>query len=439
MYYWFLYRLYSLLWIIALPFALLRLLWRSLKEPAYRSYICERLAWYSQSESGSANAGLLPVIWVHAVSVGETQAALPLIEGLLQAYPKHRVLLTHMTPGGRAFGRQFLLNNKNTALAARIEQAYLPYDLPVFLRRFLRRHQPSLGVLIETEVWPNLIALCQKQGLPIVLANARMSPKSFERAQCLGGIARYVFSGLTQILAQSEINAQRFRALGVKNITTVGNLKFDVRPDAELLAQGQSWRKFIGNRPIWLAASTREGEEAMLLDAYQCLSDQNTLLVLVPRHAQRFSAVAELLKQRGLLYQKRSDWDQLTSVPSSINVLLGDSMGEMSAYYALCDVAFIGGSLLPYGGHNFIEACAIGKPVLFGPYMFNFEQAAQDALNAGAANQLNTVEALVDAIDALNMHREIAHQMATNALSFGEKHTGAVQQSIKVLTKYLKN
>jgi len=285
--------LYSLLWLLATPLIGLRLLWRSRKQPEYRRHLGERYGFYGSTPPAA------PLIWVHAVSVGETRAAQPLIEGLLARWPGHRILLTGMTPTGREAGR--------AVYGERVLQAYLPYDYPGATRRFLAHFRPAFGVLMETEIWPNLLAACAARKLPVMLANARLSERSARGYGRLPALARPAFRALAGVCAQTADDAGRIAALGATPVEACGNLKFDVRPDPEKIALGEHWREAIGTRPVWLAASTREGEEALLLAAWRRVATPDALLALVPRHPQRFGEVADLLAQQGWSWRRRSD------------------------------------------------------------------------------------------------------------------------------------
>src|ERR1700759_5522145 len=288
--------IYHALWWIIAPLAVLRLLIRSRKERGYREHIGERFGF----APGRLPEDDAPLIWVHAVSVGETRAAQPLIDALLKAHADARILLTHMTPSGRATGEQIF--------GDRVLRSYLPYDMPHAVRRFLRAWRPSLGLVMETEVWPTLIDECRRSDVPLVLTNARMSERSYRRAARFGGATRDVFGGFARVLAQSPSDAQRLTALGARNVTVLGNLKFDMHTPPELVARGHAWRAAIGERPVWVAASTREGEEERVLEAFASLSVDAALLVLVPRHPQRFNEVAALIERQGLRYERRSSW-----------------------------------------------------------------------------------------------------------------------------------
>ncbi|KAB2927307.1 MAG: 3-deoxy-D-manno-octulosonic acid transferase, partial [Dechloromonas sp.] len=284
--------LYSLLFYLATPLIWLRLLWRARKQPEYLQHLGERHGFYSQPVPPR-------LIWVHAVSVGETRAAQPLIEGLLARWPEHRILLTGMTPTGREAGR--------SVYGDRVLQAYLPYDYPGASRRFLRHFAPAFGVLMETEIWPNLLAAAVRQKIPVILANARLSARSARGYGRLRPLVKPAFASLAGVCAQTAGDAQRIAGLGAQTPEVCGNIKFDVSPAAEKLALGEGWRQAIGRRPVWLAASTREGEELLILDAWRRLPVAGVLLVLVPRHPQRFAEVAALLGQQGWAWQRRSE------------------------------------------------------------------------------------------------------------------------------------
>ncbi|MDY0331185.1 MAG: 3-deoxy-D-manno-octulosonic acid transferase [Thiomonas sp.] len=409
---------YGLLWRLALPFALLRLWWRGRAEPLYRQHWGERLGWFGRTSVADAVAANGPLIWVHAVSLGETRAAAALIEALRERIPHMRLLLTHMTATGRAAGAGLLQSGD--------VQVWLPYDLPGPMRRFLRRFQPRAAVLMETEVWPNLAEQCRRAGVPVLLANARLSARSASRWQRWPSLARVAWGGLFAA-AQTPEDAQRIQALGAAQVQSLGNLKFDMRPDPALLQRGAQW-KSAAARPVLLLASTREqggkSEEALLLAALPAKLAQRALLVWVPRHPQRFDAVAQLLADRGYAVQRRS----ATAPTQNTAVWLGDSLGEMAAYYAMSDAAFIGGSLLPLGGQNLIEACACGCPVVLGPSQFNFASAAQAALEAGAAVQA-TDASEVWAAFARWLDDSAARQRAgQNAFAFAAAHQGSAQR-----------
>jgi 3-deoxy-D-manno-octulosonic-acid transferase len=429
---------YSLAWLLALPLVALYLCWRALRQPDYLRHWGERFL-----GAGSAPSAAAPCIWLHAVSLGETRAAQPLLQELARRHPQARFLLTHMTPTGRAAGAELA-----RALPGRVRQSYLPYDLPFAVRRFLRRERPRLGVLMETEIWPNLLAGAARAGVPMVLANARLSQRSLDKGLRLAGPLRAAAAGLRAVGAQSGADAQRLGRLYVGPITVTGNLKFDQQPDAAQQALGHALRARLraryatagGPRPVWLFASTRDGEERLLLEALAAAPPQPApLLLFVPRHPQRFDEVADLLRARGAGLLRRADWGtaadgaDAAGAPATPPLLLGDSLGEMPLYYALADAALIGGSLLPLGGQNLIEACACGCPVVLGPYMFNFAQASADALAAGAALQAPDAAAALALLARIGAEPGLRERMAQAARDFSAAHRGATARTADLL------
>lgn len=422
--------LYTLIWLLFLPFALLRLYWRGAKEPGYRQHIAERLSLFPSYRAK-------PTIWLHAVSAGETRAAEPLIRALLAEYPHHHLVLSHMTATGRATAAQLLAD-----LQERITQTWLPYDLPLFSRRFLQHYQPQCGILIETEVWPNLLASAQQLNLPMALVNARLSEKSLRKALRLPGLLLPAAQSLTAVAAQSHDDAARLQQLGVTSAGVTGNMKFDVQPPALAEIRGANWRRAFAERPVFLCASTREGEEALLLDAlaeFLPLYPENLLVILTPRHPQRFDQVAQLLTQKQFRFVRRSEFDDNAElrISKDIQIILGDSMGEMYQYYAACDLAFIGGSLMPLGGHNLIEACAMGKPVLIAKHTFNFAEITTQAISGGAALRVDGARELLQVVEHLLAHPEKITSMNQAALTFFQQHQGATQRTLDILKPLL--
>ncbi|NOT15264.1 MAG: 3-deoxy-D-manno-octulosonic acid transferase [Methylotenera sp.] len=417
-------RLYTFLLYLLLPFTPLKLLWRAKKQPDYLLHWRERYGFYSLKFAK-------PVIWLHCVSVGETRAAEPLIKLLLLKYPNHQILLTHTTPTGRATSAQLFGD-----LVAR---AYLPYDLPFAVRRFLKHFKPVVGVLMETELWFNLIAGCKQYDIPLLLVNARLSEKSALGYGKLGEVARQGLQSLSAVGAQTTRDAERLQSLSAHSVSIMGNLKFDVFPPDNAVAQGQFLRDRLGERrPIFLAASTRDGEEALIIDAVTKADIPNLLTIIVPRHPQRFEEVAALIKKHGASFSRRSALTDQSAEPSQFSYFLGDSMGEMFTYYAACDVAFIGGSLLPLGGQNLIEALSLGKPVLIGPHTFNFAQVAELAVAAGAAQRVqNTVE-LANSIKMLFSDFSKQQAMSNAALNFSAQNRGATQRTLSLIAQYLR-
>ncbi|MDO9365702.1 MAG: lipid IV(A) 3-deoxy-D-manno-octulosonic acid transferase [Methylotenera sp.] len=417
-------NVYTFLLYLLLPFTPLKLLWRAKKQPEYLQHWRERYGFYAPQFTK-------PVIWLHCVSVGETRAAEPLIKLLLHKYPNHQILLTHTTPTGRATSEQLFGD-----LVARV---YLPYDLPFAVERFLKHFRPAVGVLMETELWFNLIANCKQYAIPLLLVNARLSEKSALGYGKLGAVVQQGLQSLSAVGAQTSQDAERLKNLGAHNVSIMGNLKFDVTPQDGAVTQGQLLRDRLGeNRPIFLAASTREGEEVLIIDAVTKANIPNLLTIIVPRHPQRFEEVAELLKKHSANFTRRSTLANQTVAQSQLNYLLGDSMGEMFTYYAACDVAFIGGSLLPLGGQNLIEAFSLGKPVLIGPHTFNFAQVAELAIAAGAAQRVQNTSELANSIKALFADFAKRQTMSDAALSFSAQSRGATQRTLSLIEQHLR-
>jgi 3-deoxy-D-manno-octulosonic-acid transferase len=400
---------YSTLLRLATPAYLARLWWRGRHEPLYRQALHERLG----GHAGDPGQGR---VWIHAVSLGETRAAAALIDALRMLRPGLRLLLTHGTATGREAGRALLHDGDR--------QAWLPYDTPGAVRRFLRRHRPAVGVLMETEVWPNLLFAARDVGLPMVLANARLSARSQAKGERARALMRPAVASFARVLAQTEADARRLREAGAAPVQVAGNLKFDVAPDAVQLERGRAWRRDLG-RPVVLATSTREGEEEPLLAAWAALPLPRPLLVLVPRHPQRFDLVAGWVPLAGLALARRSDWrDAPPADAAQADVWLGDSVGEMSLYYGLADAALLGGSFAPLGGHNLIEAAACGCPLVMGPHTFNFAQAAELSLAAGASLRAADLADAVQRAVALATDPQ-RDAWVRRALAFAAEHRGA--------------
>jgi 3-deoxy-D-manno-octulosonic-acid transferase len=409
--------IYTTILFLLLPYVVFHLVWRARRQPEYLHHWGERFGRYRRVRP------LRPVIWLHAVSVGETRAAAPLVKALQARYPEHQILLTHMTPTGREAGEQLFGTD--------VLRCYLPYDYPFAVRRFLAHFKPELGLLLETEVWPNLIQACRAANVPLCLVNARLSEKSARRYARFGKLTAASLRQMSAIAAQTEEDARRLEELGASNVSVMGNLKFDITPSAELLELGSRLlQRFGPERLIFLAASTREGEEEQILAAVKNLGMPELLTVIVPRHPQRFDSVAQLLDQLGIPWQRRSAEQPLGA---ATQVVLGDSMGEMFAYYAACDVAFIGGSLLPYGGQNLIEACAVGKPVIIGPHTYNFAEAAERAVEAGAAVRVASAEELARELRRLLHDPEQRRRMGQAGLEFSRQHQGATGKVMAIL------
>ncbi|NJN46122.1 MAG: 3-deoxy-D-manno-octulosonic acid transferase [Candidatus Competibacteraceae bacterium] len=412
--------LYSVLLYLAIPLILLRLYWRGRKNPEYRRRWAERF-------------GLVPefpekgCLWIHAVSVGEVRAALPLINALQQRYPTCKVLVTTTTPTGSQQVRQ--------ALGDSVVHTYLPYDLPGAVGRFLSRVGPRLALIMETEMWPNLYHRCATAGIPLIIANARLSARSTSRYLRLADFTRSVLAHTTLIAAQSELDAERFSALGAPRVRVMDNLKYDLSLPTELPAQGRVLRQSLGiSRPVLVAASTHSGEDEQVLDAVlaaqQCLPD--LLLVLVPRHPERFDTVANLCQQRGLSVVRRSLGQSCTPTTA---VFLGDSMGELLLFYAAADIAFVGGSLVPHGGHNALEAALLGLPVLFGPHMFNFVEVSERLLAARAAWRVANAEELAAKVMQLMSDKPLRQAAGQRARAVVEENRGALANVLALIDR----
>lgn len=408
--------LYSALLVLAQPLYLLRLWWRGRAEPPYREAIGERLGHYRDAPSSGW-------LWLHAVSLGETRAAAALIEALRARRPGLRLLLTHSTATGRAAGQELLREGDR--------QTWLPFDTPGAVCRFLAHFSPAIGVLMETEIWPNLLPAAQSRGIPLVLANARLSEKSRRRGERFDAILRPAVEALSLVLAQSEADAERLRSAGARDVHVCGNLKYDLAPDAALLARGEAWRAALA-RPVLLFAVSREGEEAPLLGAWARLRGTPAsppLLVIVPRHPQRFDEVAALMRASGLTLARRSEWGDVPSASAlAADAWLGDSMREMPLYYGLAQVALLGGSFAPLGGQNLIEAAACGCPVVMGPHTFNFSEAAELAAAAGAALRVDGIEAGLAQALALLADGERLADASRRSREFAAEHRGAAQR-----------
>lgn len=416
--------IYSLVLYLLLPFTPLKLLWRGIKQPEYREHIAERYGFYGARQHRR-------IIWLHCVSLGETRAAAPLIQSLILKFPQHRILLTHATPTGREAGEQLF--------GDQVDRVYLPYDTPDAVARFLDHFRPEIGLLMETELWFNLIANCKSRDIPILLVNARLSARSAKGYAKVARLTREGLQNLTAIAAQTEQDAERLMQLGADEIMLCGNLKFDVKPPEQALAQGQALRRSLSEaRPVFLAASTRDGEEALILEALEQVTIPGLLTVIVPRHPQRFDEVANLLSKRGLSYIRKSVLT-MTGLPidSAYEVVLGDTMGEMFTYYAACDVALIGGSLLSFGGQNLIEACAMGKPVIIGKHTFNFDWVAEEAVRKGAAIRVGYVDDLAASLTRLFSDTTARQKMGEAGYEFSQGAVGANRKILELVERFI--
>lgn len=418
--------LYSVLMLVLTPLFLVRLLWRSRQNPSYRQRIAERFGFIFIKNIHK------PCIWLHAVSVGETIAAKPLIERLLQDYPEHRIHITTTTPTGsdtvkRLFGK-------------RVYHSYFPYDLLGSVKRFIRLLRPDLVIIMETELWANLFHTCKKNNIPVVVFNARLSEKSFQGYQKIAGLVQETLQCISYIAARSEQDQVYFQQLGAKPEITqaVGNIKFDLTVADDLEVKGQQLRKAWGEqRLVWVAASTHVGEDEQLLHVYQQLLKQqpDLLLVLVPRHPERFDTVTALCQQTGLQMATRSQFGQ---VSHTTQVIVGDSMGELLLWYAAADIAFIGGSLIQHGGHNPLEAGAFDLPIVSGQYVYNFMDIFPIMEHEGGAVLVESEQALLKQMQqwlASPEQRQIVGQQASALL---RRNKGVVQSLCDIVASQLK-
>lgn len=418
--------IYSVLMLALMPVLWLRLHLRARREALYAHAVSERFGFYKlPAESGK--------VWIHAVSLGETRAVQALVQALREAHPGIRFIFSHGTATGREQGLS-LLQDGDT-------QVWQPWDVPFAVERFLRHFQPRLGLLVDTEVWPNTVALAKSHGLPLVLLNGRLSAKSLRKAMRWPALSKPAFQGLHAIWAQTADDAKRMEHLGAKVQSVMGNLKFDAVPDAAMLQAGLAWRA-QSPLPVVLLAISREGEEAALL---KILKDQPSYLSdvqwwLVPRHPQRFDAVAAAVLSAGLPLVRRSQWSTLApdaALAATDAVVLGDSMGEMPFYFGAANVCLLGGSFEPLGGQNLIEACACACPVVMGPHTFNFSEAARLALHSGAALRAVDLSDAVRQAHGLATRPQDCQAMAAQASRFATQHQGAVLRCLALLKSML--
>ena len=416
---------YSLLFHLLLPLIAARLLWRAWRAPAYARRIGERFAiGLPAMRTGG--------IWLHAVSVGESIAAAPLVRQLQVRYPDWPITVTCMTPTGSERIRALFGDS--------VAHCYLPYDLPWAAARFLRHLQPRLAVIMETELWPNHIHQCARLGVPVALANARLSERSARGYARFARLTAPMLAQMNLIAVQTEAEAVRFRALGARAacVQVTGSIKFDLKIDEQLLADAAELRQQwgAGQRPVWIAASTHAGEDEIILAAHRQILIQHpdALLILVPRHPERFASVYDLCQREGFATRRRS-LNEAVAVDSA--VLLGDTMGELLFLYALSDVAFVGGSLVPNGGHNLLEPAALGKPVLSGPQVFNFLEIAAQLRAEGALTEVADAASLAEAVLRLWLQPALAQQMSSAGARVMRRNQGALQRLLDGLGELL--
>ncbi|MCX2542906.1 lipid IV(A) 3-deoxy-D-manno-octulosonic acid transferase [Pseudomonas sp. COW5] len=419
--------LYTALFYLGLPLVAIRLWLRSRKAPAYAKRIGERFSYGMPTLQPGG-------IWVHAVSVGESIAAAPMIRALLQRYPTLPITVTCMTPTGSERIHALFANEP------RIQHCYLPYDLPCAAARFLDRVQPKLAVIMETELWPNHIHQCAKRGIPVALANGRLSERSAKGYGRFSKLTAPMLAEMSLFAVQTEAEAQRFRDLGARpeTVEVTGSIKFDLTIDPQLLQRAAELRGEwqAQERPVWIAASTHEGEDEVVLNAHRRLlaNHPDALLVLVPRHPERFNSVFELCQREGFATVRRSTG---ANVDASTSVLLGDTMGELLFLYALADSAFVGGSLVPNGGHNLLEPGALAKPVISGPHLFNFLDIAAQLRSAGALAEVDDAEGLATEVQRLFELPRDAQRMAEAGLSVMRRNQGALQRLLDGLGRLI--
>lgn len=407
------------------PVILLRLLYRVIRAPAYARRLAERFGF-------GGVAGTRKTIWLHSVSVGETLAAVPLVKALQQRYPDHRLTLTCMTPTGS--------ERIQVAFGDSVDHCYAPYDMPDSVARFLNRIKPQLLIIMETELWPNTIAACHKRKIPVLLANGRLSEKSANAYRKIQPLVKPMLAQLSTVAAQHSDDGARFVDLGLAEnaLTVTGNIKFDLSLDQAVRGKAQQllseWR-CESERPILLAASTHRGEDEIILEAFAQIKTriENLLLVLVPRHPERFNQVAELCVSAGFNLARRSSADKVEGA----DILLGDTMGELMTFFGACDIAFVGGSLVPSGGHNVIEPAAWGVPVLTGPHLFNFTEASQLLLDGEALLVCNDAKQLAEQCITMLNSQQRREQMGSQARLIAEANRGALDKLIGVIDRFI--
>ena len=418
--------IYSAIFYLLTPIILLRLLYRALKAPAYRKRWAERFGFPVYAESTA------DFIWLHAVSVGETLAAVPLVKTLQEKYPQHRLMVTCMTPTGS--------ERIKAAFGDSVDHSYMPYDTPDAVARFLNRLKPKMLIIMETELWPNTIAACQSRDIPVILANGRLSARSATAYQRISSLVQPMLSGISAVAAQHKDDGDRFIRLGLppSALEVTGNIKFDLSLDQDVQDRAtvlsEQWH-CGNNRPVFLAASTHRGEDEIILQAFGQIKQQvdNALLVLVPRHPERFNQVGELCISAGFTLARRSAGDKVEAA----DVLLGDTMGELMVFFGACDVAFVGGSLVATGGHNMIEPAAWGVPVLTGPHLFNFTEASQLLLAADGMLVCNDAAELAEQCISLMGNKGRRQEMGNAARLVAEANRGALDKLMSVIDRFI--
>ncbi len=413
---------YSCLFYLLIPFILVRLIWRSIKAPAYRHRWGERFAFYNRKFAPN-------VIWFHAVSVGEAESLFPLVRKIQQQHPDAKLLITTTTPTGSA--------RVKAVMQESVEHVYLPYDIPCAVSRFMRCFKPRIAVIMETEIWPNLFACCGSNKVPLYILNARLSEKSAGGYQKIPALISPALARVKLIAIQTQDDAQRFVAIGAKTeaVRTLGNIKFDIEVSNDIIEQGLRLKaKLFGGRFVWLIASTHKDEEVIFLEIYKQIKQKipELLLVIVPRHPERFGEVKKLCEQHQLAVVMRTSGE---ACHQFVDVYLADTMGELKMLYAASDATFVGGSMVPVGGHNILEALAVGTPVLFGPYMANFKEIAQGVLRLDAAKQCQNKNEIVSAITELHADAACRQAFAEKGKAFVWQNQGAITRICDILNQ----
>ncbi len=417
-------RIYTSIFYLALPFVLLRLYWRGRKAPAYRQRWLERLGYYAVPSRQS-------VIWLHAVSVGEAEAAFPLIRLLLQRFPQTAFLVTTTTPTGSARVR--------AVLGEQVEHVYLPYDLPGVVTRFFLHFRPQIAVIMEKEIWPNLFAGCAERQIPLLVINARLSERSAQAYKKIPALLKPALQQITLIATQTDEDRGRFIEIGAaaERVRVLGNIKFDMAIDEAVISAGRALKQqLFAGRYVWIIASTHQGEEPLFLQLYPQLKEQipELLLMLVPRHPERFQPVKKLSEERALQVVMRSSNQSLSA---ATDVYIADSIGELKMLYAAADLAFVGGSWVPVGGHNVLEPAAVGVPVVFGSQMFNFKDIAEQIVRAEAAVQCHDQQEIIDALLRIHADERFRQRLIANAQAFVARNQGATLRIADLLSQAL--
>lgn len=416
--------IYSFILYLLAPLVMIRLFWLGSRNPDYRSRWTERFGFPNKIASHDK------IIWLHAVSVGEVQAARPLVNALLEEYSDCRILITTMTPTGADSVRQYF--------GETVKHLYLPYDLPVSVKRFIATIEPSILIVMETELWPNLFHYCQENNVPVIVVNARMSEKSARGYRRLSALTRSTLENISLLVAQGQKDAERLIALGANSNKTriTGNLKFDIHLPHSISEQAEALRRYLSvNRPIWIAASTHEGEEKIILDAFEniCRKKPECLLVIVPRHPERAVNVRELCVKRNFSVLCKSD---NSPCDESIQIFILDTLGELPMYYAASDVAFVGGSFTEVGGHNMLEPASLGVPVLMGPYIFNFQEISQLLLDEEVAWKVANADELSSKVNCLLDDANLRHNTGERARNIVLRNRGNVEEVMKLIQDF---